>query len=36
MNKFIHVGVFSALNHLEDITLSSDYAASGENFEKYS
>ena len=26
ISKFTHVGVFSALNHLEDITLSSDYA----------
>ena len=26
ISKFTHVGVFSALNHLEDITLNSDYA----------
>jgi hypothetical protein len=27
ISKFTHVGVFSALNNLEDITLNSDYAA---------
>lgn len=27
ISKFTHVGVFSALNHIEDITLDSDYAA---------
>ena len=27
ISKFTHVGVFSALNHLKDITLNSDYAA---------
>ncbi len=26
ISKFTHVGVFSALNHLKDITLNSDYA----------
>ncbi|MCJ8272730.1 MAG: ATP-binding protein [Psychrosphaera sp.] len=27
ISKFTHVGIFSALNHLKDITLNSDYAA---------
>ncbi|MCI5140077.1 MAG: hypothetical protein D3922_17090 [Candidatus Electrothrix sp. AR1] len=27
ISKFTHVGVFSALNHLEDITLDSEYAS---------